>query len=67
MKPCDCKDGAMASELNEQGIGFNEWQILVEPLFVYIQNATTKIRIPQNRFKAFAEWYLEDQFIPGKE
>ena len=61
MKPCDCYDSVTAEELNEQGIGHNEWNILVKPLGVLISNNITELRIPQKRFKQFAQWYLEDQ------
>ena len=61
MKPCDCYDMITADGLKEHGIGFNEWSITVQPLSVLISNRTTELRIPQNRFKAFAQWYLEDQ------
>lgn len=61
MKPCDCHDEVTAKQLREQGIGHNEWSIVVKPLSVIISNNTTKLKIPQRRFKQFAEWYLEDQ------
>jgi hypothetical protein len=61
MKPCDCYDSVTTLQLDEQGLRFNEWSIVVKPSSVYITNNTTKLRIPQNRFKAMAEWYLEDQ------
>jgi len=61
MKPCDCYDSITADKLHTQGITYNEWSILVKPLSVLISNNTTELRIPQKRFKAFAEWYLKDQ------
>lgn len=61
MRPCDCKDCFTARKLNEQGLKFNEWSITVMPNSVIIENSTTTMRIPMNRFKEFSEWYLEDQ------
>lgn len=61
MKPCDCYDSVSAGKLQEQGLGFNEWSIIVKPLSVLISNSTTELRISQKLFKQFAEWYLEDQ------
>ena len=61
MRPCDCPDWSTTQKLNEQGLRFNEWSIVVQPNSVIIENTTTTMRIPMNRFKAFAEWYLEDQ------
>lgn len=61
MKPCDCYDSVTAGKLREQGVGHNEWSIIVKPTAVLISNSTTELRIPQRRFKHFAEWYLEDQ------
>lgn len=63
MRPCDCPDYATVQKLNEQGLRFNEWGIMVSPNSVIIENGTTTMRIPMRRFKAFAEWYLEDQEI----
>jgi hypothetical protein len=61
MKPCDCYDSITAAKLQFQGMSHNEWHIFVKPLSVLISNNTTELRIPQKRFKEFAEWYLEDQ------
>jgi hypothetical protein len=61
MKPCDVYDSVTAGKLKEDGLGLNEWYIIVKPLSVLISNNTTELRIPQKRFKAFAEWYLREQ------
>lgn len=63
MRPCDCHDMVSVMKLNEQGVGHNEWSIIVRPVSVILSNSTTEIKIPQNRFKQFAEWYLEDQEV----
>ncbi len=63
IKPCDCKDMATASLLNEQGIGHNEDSITVEPNVVVIKMGHTSIRIPMQKFKLFAEWYLSEQDV----
>lgn len=63
LKPCDCKDAIDASRLNEQGIGHNDQNIMVEPNVVVLKMGHTTIRIPQARFKMFAEWYLKAQEI----
>jgi hypothetical protein len=63
LKPCDCKDAVDVSRLNEQGIGHNNQSIMVEPNVVIMTMGNTTIRIPQARFKMFAEWYLEAQEI----
>ena len=63
LKPCDCKDIETASRLNEQGIGHNDQSIMVEPNVVILTMGHTKVRIPMQRFRMFAEWYLEEQDI----
>lgn len=63
LKPCDCKDMATASKLNEQGVGHNDQSIMIEHAVVVLKMGHTTIRIPQARFKMFAEWYLEAQEI----
>jgi hypothetical protein len=63
LKPCDCKDMATASKLNEQGIGHNDQSIMIKPAVVVLKMGHTTVRIPQARFKMFAEWYLEAQDI----
>lgn len=63
LRPCDCEDEYTARKLNEQGIGYNDQSIMLEPSVVTITMGHTTIRIPQNRFKMFAEWYLESQEI----
>lgn len=62
MKPCDCKSIKEAQDhLNEQGIRFNDQGIEVIPNYVLLTLGHTQIKISMNRFKQFAEWYLEDQ------
>lgn len=63
LKPCDCKDMQTVSRLNEQGVGHNDESIMVTPSSVILTMGHTTIRIPQARFKMFAEWYLEAQDI----
>lgn len=63
LRPCDCKDMASARLLNEQGIGHNDERIVIEPGVVVLTMGHTTIKIPMNRFKMFAEWYLEEQEI----
>jgi len=62
MKPCDCKDqDTVDTELNEQGISFNNESIEVRPLSVILRAGACTMKISQVRFKTFAEWYLADQ------
>lgn len=63
LKPCDCKDMVTTKLLNEQGIGHNDQSILVQPNSVVLTMGHTTIKIPMDRFKMFAEWYLEEQNI----
>lgn len=63
LRPCDCKDQHTADSLNEQGIGVNDERITVQPNVVVLEMGRTTIRIPMQRFKMFAEWYLEAQEI----
>jgi len=63
IKPCDCNDIDTAKRLNEQGIGFNDQSIMVKPNIVILTMGHTTINIPMDRFKMFAEWYLEEQEI----
>jgi hypothetical protein len=63
LRPCDCKDMETVSKLNEQGIGHNDESIMVEPSVVVLKMGHTTIKIPQSRFKMFAEWYLKEQDI----
>lgn len=67
LKPCDCKDMTTVSKLNEQGIGHNDQSIMVKPGVVILTMEHTTIRIPQARFKMFAEWYLEAQEIDNHQ
>jgi hypothetical protein len=61
MKPCDCLDINDAGKLKEQGIGYNDWSIRVEPSVVIITTATVTLKIPQVYFGRFANWYIADQ------
>jgi hypothetical protein len=62
MKPCDCKDQYdVDNNLEEAGIGFNNDSIEVRPNSVILRIGPCELKIPQHRFKAFAEWYLADQ------
>ena len=63
IRPCDCKDQVTAKKLNEQGIGFNDDSITIEPSVVVIKMGHTSVRIPMSLFKKFSEWYLEPQEI----
>ncbi len=63
LRPCDCKDQSTASRLEEQGIGHNDECIMVKPNYVELTMGHTTIKISMNRFKMFAEWYLEEQEI----
>jgi len=61
MRPCDCKDIRTTMRLQEQGIGYNDESILVEPNHVILKMGHTTILIGMERFRMFAEWYLKDQ------
>lgn len=62
MKPCNCKDQySVDKNLRESGITYNDRSIMVEPTAVVLTVGSCKLKIPMNTFKAFAEWYLEDQ------
>ena len=62
MRPCDCKDQhTVDNELNEQGISYNDASIEVRPLSVVLCISPCTMKIPQVKFKRFAEWYLADQ------
>lgn len=63
IRPCDCKDVSALKLLNEQGIGHNEQNILIEPNSVILTMDHTIVKIPMSRFKMFAEWYLSEQEI----
>jgi len=62
MKPCNCKDQQDAKSMNEQGIGINDWSLVVDPAAVEIEHKHFgKVRVPMTIFEKFAKWYLEDQ------
>jgi hypothetical protein len=48
--------------LQESGLRFNNFEIEVKPCSVFLRvRPYAEIRIPMKHFRAFAEWYLEDQ------
>ena len=62
MKPSECKDMYTAmNELNEQGIGFGDYGITINPGYVILEIHTTTIKVPMRAFERMATWYLEDQ------
>jgi hypothetical protein len=62
MKPCDCKDiFTVINELNEGGITINSFGLKLCPNHVFVSTSDCTLILPQNIFKRFAEWYLEDQ------
>ena len=62
MKPCDCKTMQEVKALNEEGIGFNNYSIAIDSSGVFLDiDPYVRIKIHHSKFKAFAEWYLEDQ------
>lgn len=62
MRPCDCKDQHTAkTQLDEQGIGFSDVRLNLEPACVILEIGPCTLRIPQRHFQRLAEWYLEDQ------
>lgn len=64
MKPCDCRDlHTVKTELNEQGITFNDVSLTVEPGIVILEVGPCYLQIPQSHFKRLAEWYLKDQEV----
>ena len=61
LRPCDCKDIVTAQRLETQGIGLNEDSIKVIPNYVELTMGHTTIKIGMDKFKMFAQWYLEPQ------
>ena len=66
LRPCDCIDMQDTQRLEEQGIGWNDESILVEPNHVILKMGHTTISIRMKRFKMFAEWYLAEQEVEGR-
>jgi hypothetical protein len=67
MRPCDCKDRHTAmTQLREQGIGFADVRLTLEPAVVELRIGPCTLRIPQRHFQRLAEWYLEDQEAEDK-
>lgn len=61
-RPCDCRSIDEATRLlNEQGLSFNDYSFRISPNVVYIEGRDSTLRMPMNTFKAFAEWFLEEQ------
>lgn len=67
LRPCDCKDQFTANKLSEQGVGFNECSMNIQPGVVVITRGYATLNIPMFIFKMFAEWYLEEQDVEGPE
>lgn len=63
LKPADCIDTRSVNKLKEQGIGHNDESISVQPNVVILTMGHTTVKIPMNRFRMFAEWYMEEQDI----
>ena len=64
MRPCDCKHNYDAQALlQEQGIKYNNNELVVRPPNVIIKIGNVQITIPMKLFKRFAKWYLEDQEV----
>jgi len=63
LRPCDCICKSDAMKLNEQGIGYNNQSLSVEPNLVVMVIDSATIRIPMGLFRKFAQWYLEPQEI----
>lgn len=61
MKPCNVNDNQDKKKLLEQGLGFNGDSITVLTNGVELKIGSCTIVTSKRRFKAFAEWYLEDQ------
>lgn len=61
LAPCDCRNQKDVSKLQEQRIDYNEYSIEVQPDSVYIRIKDTAIKMPMDKFKKLAEWYLEPQ------
>jgi hypothetical protein len=63
LRPCDCVSKSDALRLDEQGIGYNNQSLTVEPNLVTLTIDSATIRIPMGLFRKFAEWYLEPQEV----
>lgn len=64
MKPCDCRSMQDVKKLEEAGIGHNNYKCCVDSTGVLLDiDPYVRIKIPHNRFKEFAEWYLTEQDI----
>jgi len=63
LRPCDCKDQAEAHLLQEQGIKHNDEGITINPNYVLIEVGSVTLKVSMQRFKQWAEWYLEPQDI----
>lgn len=63
LRPCDCICKSDALKLEEQGIGYNNQTLSVEPNLVVLSIDSATIRIPMGLFRKFAEWYLKPQDV----
>lgn len=61
MRPCDIKDKRDWDQLFEHALRINEKEIAVQPAYIKITNGPCEMKTPKRTFKAFAEWFLEDQ------
>lgn len=66
LKPCDCHSFAQEQKLNEVGIAHNDEAIRLDSGRVRLEMGHTTVMISRQRFKMFAEWYLEDQELTNK-
>ncbi len=65
IKPCDCEDKFSASKLSEQGVGYNDFFLHLMSNSVVLRVGPCTVKIPQEIFKRFSEWYLKDQKKEG--
>ena len=61
MKPCDCKDMQDVKKLDHSGIQYNDRGIEVKPNSVIITHGSCTLKVWQEDFRRWAEWYLQDQ------
>jgi len=67
MKSCDCKNFSDIFKLFEQVIESEDFGIGISSPFVVIEKGRYTVRIPQDVFRRFAEWYLEEQKLQSKD
>jgi len=61
IKPCDCLDQRSVDKLSEQGIRYNNCSLQLQPNSVELKIGPCTVKVPQEIFKRFSEWYLGDQ------